>query len=79
MPSLATPGRSGFLTEADISAPQIGVRVVVCQARILAFLAALPACDVALEACSSSHYSDREISPLDHQVRLITPNYLKFR
>jgi transposase len=29
--------------------------------KVLGFLAALPPCDVALEACSSSHYWGREI------------------
>jgi transposase len=45
--------------------------------RILGFLAALPACDVALEACSSSHYWGREIGRLGHRVSLISPNYVK--
>jgi transposase len=44
---------------------------------VLGFLAALPPCDVAMEACSSSHYWGREISHLGHQVRLISPNYVK--
>jgi transposase len=45
--------------------------------KILGFLAALPACDVALEACSSSHYWGREIGRLGHRVSLISPNYVK--
>ena len=40
--------------------------------KVLAFLAELPPCDVALEACSSSHYWGREIGRLGHQVRLIS-------
>jgi transposase len=45
--------------------------------KVLGFLAALPPCDVALEACSSSHYWGREIGRLGHRVRLISPNYVK--
>lgn len=45
--------------------------------KILGFLAALPSCDVALEACSSSHYWGREIGRLGHRVNLISPNYVK--
>jgi transposase len=45
--------------------------------KVLGFLAALPPCDVALEACSSSHYWGREIARLGHRVRLISPNYVK--
>ena len=45
--------------------------------KVLGFLAALPACDAALEACSSSHHWGREIGRLGHRVRLISPNYVK--
>jgi transposase len=45
--------------------------------KVLTFLSALPPCEVALEACSSSHHWGREISRLGHRVRLISPNYVK--
>ncbi|MGD0636115.1 MAG: IS110 family transposase [Beijerinckiaceae bacterium] len=45
--------------------------------KLLGFLASLPPCDVALEACSSSHHWGREIGKLGHRVRLISPNYVK--
>ncbi|MDB5594038.1 MAG: putative family transposase [Hyphomicrobiales bacterium] len=45
--------------------------------KVLGFLAVLPPCEVALEACSSSHYWGREISRLGHRVRLISPSYVK--
>jgi transposase len=45
--------------------------------KVLGFLGALPPCEVALEACSSSHYWGREIGRLGHRVRLISPNYVK--
>ena len=45
--------------------------------KVLVFLGALPPCEVALEACSSSHYWGREIERLGHRVRLISPNCVK--
>jgi len=45
--------------------------------QLLAFLATLPACTVALEACGSAHDWGREITKLGHTVRLIPPAYVK--
>src|ERR1700748_908613 len=45
--------------------------------RVLKFLAAQPACTVAMEACASSHYWGREIAKLGHETRLIAPDYVK--
>jgi transposase len=45
--------------------------------KIFNFLGSLPPCEVALEACSSSHYWGREIEGLGHRVRLISPKYVK--
>src|SRR5215210_5199466 len=46
-------------------------------AQLLAFLAPLPPCTVALEACASAPYWGREIAKLGHTVRLISPAYVK--
>ena len=45
--------------------------------QFLAFLAKLPACTVAMEACATSHFGGREIERLGHAVRLIPPIYVK--
>src|SRR3954449_108589 len=45
--------------------------------KLLAFLATLPPCTVALEACGRAHYWAREIAKLGHTVRLIAPAYVK--
>ena len=44
---------------------------------LLTFMASLPSCVVALEACPGSHYWAREIRCLGHEVRLIAPAYVK--
>ena len=45
--------------------------------KLLAFLASVPRCVVAMEACASAHYWGREIMALGHEVRLIPPFYVK--
>lgn len=57
-----------------------GVAVLRRQLRrtqLLSFLAQLPACLVAMEACASAHYWGRQIKALGHQVKLIPPQYVK--
>lgn len=43
---------------------------------IIPFLAPLPECTVAMEACASSHYWGRAIESLGHTVRLLHPRYV---
>ena len=44
--------------------------------QLLSFVANLPRCLVAMEACASAHYWAREIEKLGHQVRLIAPRFV---
>ena len=46
-------------------------------AGVLDFLADLPQCLVAMEACAGSHYCGRKIQRLGHDVQLIPPQYVK--
>ena len=41
------------------------------------FMASLPSCVVAMEACGTAHYWGRELSRHGHEVRLIPPIYVK--
>jgi transposase len=52
-------------------------RKKLSRTQLLAFLAKLPACTVAMEACATSHHWGREIGKLGHAVRLIPPIYVK--
>lgn len=53
------------------------VRKRLSRAKLLSFLAQLPACTVAMEACAGAHYWGRRIVLLGHQVRLIPAQYVK--
>ncbi len=47
------------------------------RSKLLSFIAELPTCTIAMEACSGSHYWGREFETLGHSVRLIAPKYVK--
>ena len=59
------------------SAGTVVFRKKLRRGQLLAFLATLPPCTVAMEACGSAHYWGREITKLGHTVRLIAPAYVK--
>ncbi len=45
--------------------------------RLKEFMANLPACTVAMEACGSAHYWARLLRTYGHEVRLIAPQFVK--
>jgi transposase len=45
--------------------------------RLREFMAHLPACLVAMEACGSAHYWARRFRDQGHEVRLIAPQFVK--
>jgi transposase len=47
------------------------------RAQLLRFMARIPPCLVAMEACASAHYWGREFGSLGHRVKLIPPQYVK--
>src|SRR4051794_41969300 len=59
------------------SAGAVVFRQKLRRGQLLAFLATLPLCTVAMEACGSAHDWGREIAKLGHTVRLISPAYVK--
>ena len=53
------------------------LRKQLARRQLLSFVANLPRCLVAMEACASAHYWAREIEKLGHQVRLIAPRFVR--
>ena len=47
------------------------------RSELKSFLAQLPICVIAMEACGSSQYWAREFRALGHEVRLIAPQFVK--
>jgi len=45
--------------------------------QLKAYFAQLPACLIGMEACASAHYWGREFRQWGHQVKLISPQYVK--
>ncbi|MFH0352155.1 MAG: IS110 family transposase [Chromatiales bacterium] len=56
-------------------------KVVLCKslrsAQVLEFFANLEACLIGLEACAGAHYWARELMKLGHEVRLMSPQFVK--
>jgi transposase len=53
------------------------LRKQLARRQLVRFVANLPPCLVAMEACASAHYWAREIEKLGHQVRLIAPKFVR--
>ena len=53
------------------------LRKQLLRRQLLSFVANLPRCLVAMEACASARYWAREIEKLGHQVRLIAPRFVR--
>src|ERR1700732_1357709 len=53
------------------------LRKRLSRSQLPSFLANLPRCVVAMEACGSAHYWARQIAQLGHAVRLINPQFVK--
>lgn len=47
------------------------------RSELLEFMTNIPLCTVAMEACSTSNYWGREFRRLGHEVRLISPQFVK--
>ncbi len=59
------------------STGEVVFRKQLRRSKLLSFIAELPTCTIAMEACSGSHYWGREFEALGHSVRLISPKYVK--
>ena len=58
-------------------AGRVVARKKVTRAKLMAFVAQLEPCLIGLEACGGSHYWGREFTRPGHQVKLISPQFVK--
>jgi transposase len=56
---------------------RVVLRKKLSRTKLLAFLANLPRCLIGMEAGSGAHYWGREIRQVGHEVRLMSPQYVK--
>lgn len=56
---------------------QLALRKQLKRAQVLAYFANLPSALIGIEACSGAHYWARELIKLGHEVRLISPQFVK--
>ena len=55
----------------------IVLRKRLTRKKLLPFIMQLPACQILMEACGSAHYWARSFIELGHEVKLISPQYVK--
>ena len=53
------------------------LRKRVRRSQVLAFFGHMPRCVAGMEACETAHYWARELKTLNHEVRLMPPQYVK--
>ena len=56
---------------------KVGLKKQIRRKGLLAFIAQLEPCQIALEACGGAHYWAREFRQCGHEVKLIAPQYVK--
>lgn len=68
-----------FQVHAVDGTGRVLVRKALRRGQVLPFFAKLAPCLVGMEACGTSHYWGRQLSELGHDVRLMSPAYVKIR
>lgn len=56
---------------------EVVLRKKLSRSRLLSFIASIPSCIIAMEACAGAHHWGRAFISLGHEVRLIAPIYVK--
>ena len=69
--------KSVFQVHGVDSHERVQVRKQLKRSQMLDFFRQIEPCIVAMEACGSAHYWGRELSKLGHEVRLISPQFVK--
>lgn len=66
-----------FQVHAVDAAGDVIVRKTLRRAQLLPFFTKVKPCLVGIEACGTSHHWARELTALGHEVRLMSPAYVK--
>ena len=69
--------KSVFQVHGVDAGGQVVVRKKLRRAEVLKFFRGLAPCLVGIEACATAHYWARELGALGHEVRLMSPAYVK--
>jgi len=56
---------------------RVVTRKKLSRSRLAAFMANLPPCLVGMEACGGSHYWSRKFKAMGHEVRMMSPQFVK--
>ena len=69
--------RTVFQLHAATSDGSVVWRKRINRSEFLETLSLVPACEIAMEACSGCHFWGQELQKMGHRVKLIPPQYLK--
>jgi transposase len=69
--------KNAFQVHAVDAKGEVVLARKLSRGRLAAFFAALPPCQVAMEACASAHHWGRALMVLGHEVKLIPPAHVK--
>jgi transposase len=70
-------GKQSFHVHGVDAAGAVVVQKKLSRAKLHQYMATLEPCLVGLEACAGSHYWARELAAYGHEVRLMSPQYVK--
>ena len=70
-------GKQGFRLHAQESTGRRVFRKKLSRAQLRKTLATVPACRLAMEACAGAHWLARQLTRLGHEVKLISPQFVK--
>ena len=59
------------------SAGRLELKKTIKRAQLLEFIAKLPACEIVMEACGGANYWARKFKEHGHNVKLISPQFVK--
>ena len=71
------PAKTVFHVHGVDEQGRVVVRRRLSRNNLLTFIAQLEPCLIGLETCGSAHYWAREMSKFGHDVRLISPQFVK--